>query len=242
MLVIQDVPMSGRILATQLSLDATTVVQIKCSKKWRRKKVNKKTNKIHLKLVSLIGLGLLVIGLQSNSYAASVLAFEQGLVETTVNDQFTLDIIASDFPSTFGGTILVNFDPSVVKVSNISLSSPWKGVTLTATDSYGAGQATMLVYAPSIDQLPEGDFVFATLMFTALGAGNTELALSTYDSLPLSSIGHDGLTAIDFTTMNTNVTVSAVPIPAAIWLLLSGIIGLFSISHKKRTAAKLVAA
>jgi len=194
------------------------------------------TNKIRLKLASLVGLGLLVVGLQANVYAAT-LAFDMTLVDTTVDQQFSLDIVATDFPSTFGGSILINFDPDMISVSNINMASPWEGFSILPSENSGIGTATLLLQAPTMDW-PIGDFVFATVVFTALGEGTTELALSTYDQLPLSTSGPHGLTPIDFGTMSTNVTVSAVPIPAAIWLLLSGIIGLFSVAHKKRGTSR----
>jgi len=196
-----------------------------------------RSNKIQRKLASLISLGLLVIGLQGNSHAASVLAFDQAMVDTTVDSQFSLDIVTKDFPSTFGGSILINFDPTVVNVSDIALASPWSGITLMPSDNSGINLAGILLHAPIFSQWPAGDFVFATLTFTALAIGSSELALSTYESLPLSTIGRGGFTPIDFTAVNSTVTVSAVPIPAAVWLLLSGFIGLFSVAKKKRGVA-----
>jgi len=188
--------------------------------------------KIRRKIACLVSLGLLAIVLQTSSYAAT-LAFDMALVETNVDQQFSLNIVATDFPSTFGGSILINFDPTIISVSNITLDPAWAGISIIPSDNSGMGTATLLLHAPTTDW-PIGDFVFATVEFTALAQGNTELALSTYDQLPLATTGPHGLTPINFTSLNTNVTISAVPIPAAIWLLLSGIIGLFSIAHKKR--------
>ncbi len=201
-----------------------------------------RSNNIRLKFASLISLGLLVIGLQSNSHAASVLAFDQAMVDTTVDSEFSLNIVTKDFPSTFGGTILINFDPTVVNVSDIALASPWSGITLIPSDNSGSDLAGILLHAPVFSQWPAGDFIFATLTFTASAIGSSELVLSTYDPLPLATVGQNGITPIDFEAVNTTVTVSAVPIPAAVWLLLSGIIGLFSVAKKKRGVTELVPA
>ena len=195
--------------------------------------MKKITNNIRLNLVTLVGLGLLVIGLQSNSYVATVLAFDQSIVDITVDSQFSLDIVAKNFPSTFGGSILINFDSTVVNVSDIAIAAPWSGFTVTPSEELTA----ILLHAPIFSQWPAGDFVFATLTFTAIAIGSSELVLSTYDPLPLSTVGNGGFTPIDFTVENASVTVSAVPIPAAVWLLLSGIIGLFSVAKKKRNVA-----
>ena len=107
-----------------------------------------RSNKIQRKLASLISLGLLVIGLQGNSHAASVLAFDQAMVDTTVDSQFSLDIVTKDFPSTFGGSILVNFDPTVVNVSDIAIAAPWSGFTVTPSEELTA----ILLHAPIFSQ------------------------------------------------------------------------------------------
>jgi hypothetical protein len=75
-----------------------------------------------------------------------------------------------------------------------------------------------------------GAFVVATVEFLAVGLGASNLTLSEAAGNPWASDG----SSINPTFANGSVTV--VPIPAAMWLFGSGLVGLIGISRRKKAA------
>jgi hypothetical protein len=74
-----------------------------------------------------------------------------------------------------------------------------------------------------------GDFIVASVEFQAVGAGITDTALSEFAFNPWGSGG----TPINPGYVPGLVTVSAVPLPAAVWLFGTGLVALLGFTRRK---------
>ena len=88
------------------------------------------------------------------------------------------------------------------------------------------------------DQPTGADFIFASLTFTALNPPSDVVALiqgagGVWQNGDLLATDYDGISNSTVTYGNATITVSAVPVPAAVWLFGSGLIGLVGIARRK---------
>ena len=149
------------------------------------------------------------------------------------NDIFSLDIIGTDFAEIVdGGGVDLTFDASVLNVLSISFdTSVWNigtsagtiNNTLGTVDGIAAGAFTSVT----------DNFIFATIQFQSVGLNgtNSSLGLTEYVGNPWAS-GGTVITPLNF----VNGNVSVVPVPAAVWLFGSGLLGLIGVARKKTRA------
>lgn len=166
-------------------------------------------------------------------------------------------------PVTNGGQLRLEFDQSILNVANTSaLGSYWNfaGSSVATNNAPATGLAYIDIgaysfFAPAATPLEN----ILTIEFTAVGAGVASLDLSfgidlwTYNTenvdvngntvtetveycidplaCGVTPLAHAALTPL--TLGQTTVTVSAVPVPAAVWLFVSGIAGLVGVSRRK---------
>jgi len=167
----------------------------------------------------------------STAVSATSVTFDDLNVSANVGETFSLDVIA-DFTSdpTLGGGLDIFYDETVLSFQSFSFAS-----------------SSTLVTDPGFNRLPDvlsneleglafGNFagvstagIVGTLSFTAIAAGNFDMILAVTDN---ALKGGSFISAIDFTSVITpdlgisRVEVSAVPLPAAVWLFGSSILGL----------------
>lgn len=170
----------------------------------------------------------------SISVQAATIAFDPMQDSANLGEIFTLDVMALDFPATVGGGANLYFDASVVHVVAVNIDTDmWDfgptGVNEGTIDN-NAGTVTgiMMTAFPGV---PAGDFVAFSIEFQAVGVGTSALTLTEYLLNPWADdIGN----AINPTYIAGEVNISAVPLPAAAWLLLSGL-GCFGLVRRKRS-------
>jgi len=154
----------------------------------------------------------------------------------SVGDSFDIDVVgtlsgggANGFD---GGHFDLGFDPSILNATLVTPHSPWAPITVAPAidNSTGVIHSNDL---GSISGISDGTYNIATITFLAQNSGASSLAFSgtlfSYDF---------GTTQVE--TVNTtdgSVNVSAVPVPAAGMLLLSGI-GFFTLISRRRSSPK----
>jgi hypothetical protein len=133
----------------------------------------------------------------------------------------------------------VAYDPSIITLTGVTFGDPVLGDQLdlfslgSLTSSSDSPLGTINVFELSfdnpsdIDALQANAFTLATLSFNTLASGTSSLALTIN---VLGDANGDPLTA---STISSSITVSAVPVPAAVWLFGSGLLGLIGVARRK---------
>ena len=158
-------------------------------------------------------------------------------VSSSVNEGeiFTLDIIGTGFAvgeDVEGGDLDILFDQSVLNVLSVTVDPVWSFIANGGTINNVAG-SVLGIKAYSFASVTE-NFTIASIQFQAVGLGgsNSALLLSEPALFPWASAG----LAINPTFVAGDVAIAAVPVPAAVWLFGSGILGLVGVARKKTHA------
>jgi len=165
-------------------------------------------------------------GVSLNTFAATVDVFvESKSIQT--GSVFDVQITADINAPILGWGLDLTFDDSVLSLTGLNIGSIWSAGT--ALD--GDGLAGLAFPTP----VSGTGLLLATLTFQPLTEGVSSLALGVTptdltEGFPLLSSGF-----ADFSLTNGNVSVTSVPIPAAILLFGSGLMGLFRLARQKAT-------
>lgn len=158
---------------------------------------------------------------------------------TTVNagDSFQVDLVVSDLGS---GTDLgafdvqLNFDASLLKLVSYSLGSSLGDLSLLealdlSSGLLSAGSFNLAEVSLLAELLGQADsFTLATLSFSALDAGSSTLSLSNV------TLGDAYGDALSSSLESATVTANAVPEPASLALLATGL-GLLLLTRRRQT-------
>lgn len=158
---------------------------------------------------------------------AATVRFEPSTLSVNLGSVFSMDIIAEDFTTTTeGGGLNLSFDQSIVNVNSVALdASVWEFFTNTGTINNRTGMVSDMIFASFAGRT--GNFDIGTVFFTAIGPGTSNLELTSSLLNPFAGGGD----AIPVTL--TDGSVSVVPLPAALWFLLSGM-GTLWLATKRR--------
>ena len=174
----------------------------------------------------------LTLVLLSGHISAATITWGTSPASVGVDDIFTIDVIGTGFVSNIdGGGVNISYNASVLNVLSVSINEVvWDfgfGISSGTTDNVAGTVNGITMNAWSA---VTGDFSVASIQMQAVGAGDSFLSLSEYGLNPWASGG----ALINPSFVDSSVTVSAVPVPAAVWLFGSGLIGLISIARKKK--------
>lgn len=168
------------------------------------------------KILAIIFISLSAI----TNVSAAIVSFSPPSASVLVGQNFSLDIMGN-FPGSEaidGGGLNLSFAPLIVNVTGVTVNealfefSPSPGSINNA-----AGTVSDIIFN-SFANTPTGNFLIATVNFTATGAGNSVLTLTE------SSLNPFALSGMPVpVTFATGSVVSSVPLPAGIWLMLSGV-------------------
>jgi hypothetical protein len=173
---------------------------------------------------------ILVISGAANAAIISVVPSDQNVL---LGQTFGITISGSDFSSgTVGGGLTVNWNPAVLNFVSINLTFPgdktFQGIT---TGNLSTGLLSF--YVGNLNDVNTGSFNIASLTFAGSGLGTSAVDLGAYVGQPWYD-GSFSLINPQPTLVDGSVQVNAVPIPAAAWLLGSGLVGLVAIRRRMR--------
>ena len=160
-----------------------------------------------------------------------------------VGDPLQLTVVGSGFPDgVTGGSVLLTWDTGILQLdTTVSdaqidgiLNTGFSDVVIFDTSTPGQLEFTALIGIAAPPQgLAGSAFDFLNLSFTAVAPPGSDV------SIGIGSFGdwQDGnnqsvvLAAEDY--IGATVTVSAVPVPPAVWLFGSGLIGLVGVARRR---------
>lgn len=166
--------------------------------------------------------GFVLLLLSVGHATAATVGFSPTSPTVTIGQSFSIDIVG-DFTlaeTIEGGGVDLSFDASVVNVTNVTVNTAlFDFFSLSGTIDNNSGTVSDVVFNTFAGA--SGNFLIATVDLTALTAGSTGLILTESFLNPFSSASAGDSLAVDF--QPGNVTVTAVPLPAALVLMLSGL-------------------
>jgi hypothetical protein len=194
---------------------------------------------------------LMVFGFSTAASAVSVeidfyggtTGLDQGVYDTgstitldwTLGDFVNVDIVMAEVPGDPVGlaafAFVMPFDPAEVALSDLK---PNPGF-FTFPANTGIFADFLSVEAFGTPPLPGDDVVMLSFVLTCTGTGVFDLVLFDLNDEPNSGLG-DG-TVLDDLFDGTTVfaTVNQVPVPGAVWLLGSGLLGLVGLRRKLKS-------
>lgn len=195
------------------------------------------------KIIATVALatGVLVSGFSASATTISLIPSAQNVPDSTA---FSVDIIAGDLPlGTAGGALDFSWNASDMTLDSIYLATTdgadsnggqflgnWDPVSsfFTGVDSTGPGSISGL-YVGSWDGI-SGLQAIGQLNFT-LGTGVSN-SLISMDAAALGGTW-SSYDIGDFTNTYEGAIINPVPVPAALWLFGSGLIGLMGVARRR---------
>jgi len=169
--------------------------------------------------------------------AASV-GFNNNANSVNQGDTFSLTVQGSGFDTIVGGGLNLSFDASVLQVNSVTINQ-------SVFEFYLGGGTEEGILDNSFGQLlntsfntffgAAGDFDIMDISFTAVGSGLSALTLSESALWVFADdLGGYYGDQVTFDPASVQVaSVSAVPVPAAVWLFGSGLIGLAGVAKRR---------
>jgi len=185
---------------------------------------------------------LLVMFSLSGNASATAINFSgvssDGLNPTQVQQgtQISFDLLGTSFPAIDAGDFAVTFGTAGVLVFNSFVADPSWDVsnTLLPLSPGVIGDGTMLVGTSGAAKT--GDFTIGTLIFDVIGGAGSSTSLVLSDAFsgwtgPNNGFGNS--VVVEYIDAHVQV----VPVPAALWLMMSAIGGLGFFGKKRKLQA-----
>jgi hypothetical protein len=165
-----------------------------------------------------------------NNYAKSGPGDQGGTFDLFVGESINVDIYFSTDQDLVAASWDLQFDPSNLAVSGTQAAgAPW----LAALDSFefasGSVKYQTGVFPPTT--VTGNNNFFGSVLFECTGVSVDTLTLANY----LGFLTEDPANNVNFSPVNLGtLNQNVVPIPGAVWLLGTGLIGLVGIRRKRR--------
>ena len=133
----------------------------------------------------------------------------------------------------------IGYNPSLLSFTSVIFGDPVLGDQLdlfslgSLTSSDNTTPGTVNVFELSFDSVADlntlqaANFTLATFTFSALSGGTSPLSIS------INALGDANGDPLAATMASGNVTVTAVPLPGAVWLFGSGLLGLIGVARRQ---------
>ena len=163
---------------------------------------------------------MLMLFYLSTAVQAATVSFLPAQQNVVIGNSFSLDIMG-DFSlaeTLDGGGLNLDFSSSLLNVTNVTVNTGlFELFSDPGTIDNNLGTVSDVIFN-TFSSNASGQFLIATVDFTAVGIGLGELLLSESTLNPFSSQGMP----LDVQFQNASIQVTAVPLPAALWLMLTG--------------------
>jgi hypothetical protein len=145
-------------------------------------------------------IGVLLFVFSTLASADATVSFNDESIKSRIGNTFTLDVLMSDFPTTEGGGLVLNYDSALLQVNSVVVdSSVWGFVNRVGDTDNVRGQVSGILF--SSFQGVTGDAKIATIEFQAINRGRGIIRLEKSVENPFASNGQN----IDVTLMPTRI-------------------------------------
>jgi len=174
-----------------------------------------------------------MLGVLVTTAEAATVSLIPNFTQTSVGDTVTLSIEGSDFTgNTDGGSFQTTWDPAVLQLAGFSVANPPWDLSFVSDSNPNDGLLDTFSVGTSLAGGTGQAFSIGTLTFDVVGEGTT--LVSMIDDPVFGGWSQPG--TVPITVIYEGATVTAVPVPAAVWLFGSGLLGLVGISRRKKAA------
>ncbi len=178
------------------------------------------------------------VALAATGVNAADISLTPAVNDVLVGESFTLTVEGSDFTNDVSsGSVTINWDSALVmldsSLADIASSASINGFPIDfGTNTIGAG--TLSATFGTFGTVSGPNFDFFDLSFTALATGSGQALISAGPG----GDWQDGLgQVVTITDYNAaSITVNEVPLPAAVWLFGTGLLGLAGIARRRNRA------
>jgi hypothetical protein len=180
-----------------------------------------------------------VLGIVAFTTHAATISVNPNLVNIPAGTpQVTVSLDAgADFPATIGGAMSITWgtpDP-ILTLDHWDLGTLWDPTAVDLFAGYNldpANGVTDLFFSPVALSVGPGPFHLIDLVFNVTGTGTANVN-PTVSGL-VQEWGDTEFNTIAVTTQGGTLNVSAVPLPATVWLFGSGLVGLVGLARRKK--------
>jgi hypothetical protein len=175
--------------------------------------------------------------------SAALLSFDPSAPSVTENDTFDIDVVLTPEGGELIGAFSFNvdYDPLALTATDVQFSNalgdPLLFESIPLFDLTTAGVAdisnvSLLFFDFELIPLqPVGGFTIATVSFMAIAQGMTSLGFSD-----LVIADDSGLPTNNASGGTAGIDISPIPLPGALWLMITGLLGI-GVAARKRGAA-----
>lgn len=184
-------------------------------------------------LMIMAALGLL--GLVAGQASANTVSFVEGTSITTGGVSPITLTLQGDFSTdpVDGGDMIISWDSSVLNIASAAAATGWS----IATDPIIPGSGS-LGFSSTWDGAGQNSGVnqqFASFTFDVVGAAGSFTDVAAISDALFGGWAGVGVGNIPTDYVDIQVGVSAVPVPATAWLMLSGLMGIVGVARRKRS-------
>jgi hypothetical protein len=177
---------------------------------------------------------LTLLGVSAVTAAANIVSIDgSNPIMTTSGANLDLTIVGNFTDTAEVGGFSLNWDPTVLSYTGAVILPPLNDPPYASIDASSAASGVIdSLYVGSFTESATGNFNIATISFTVIGGNGSGSPVNFTTGCPDCAWYGAGATllAVDYT--NGSVQVGAVPVPAAVWLMFSGLLGLVGIGRR----------
>jgi len=172
-----------------------------------------------------------LVGVAGQATANTVSLAEPNPIFTNGAASLNLTLQGTDFTDLVdGGGFTFSWDPAVLTYTGTVVADPPWDISSVSDASAALGVVDFVFLGQSVG-FSGPTFPIATLSFDVIGANGAFTDITFADAFGGWAGG--GIT-FPVTYVSGEVTVSAVPVPAAVWLFGSGLLGTFGVARRKK--------